>query len=195
MADGARQYVVTVGEDAPRLVTLRFDDTVGGWTIDVDGRRMEVRLDEVDGDGRVRAHVDGRPLELARRRETPEGMTLGPIGAGALMAERDVRVRPAGEVVLRTQRGPGAEHAPESVVRAPTAGVVLAVHAREGQAVRAGEPLVTLEAMKMESTLRSPRDGVVHGIRAGRGEAVRAETTLVEVGDASAPDASDARLH
>lgn len=46
-------------------------------------------------------------------------------------------------------------------VAAPMAGAVSSVAVRVGQRVEAGDPLLTLEAMKMETTLRAPRGGVV----------------------------------
>jgi acetyl-CoA carboxylase biotin carboxylase subunit len=68
---------------------------------------------------------------------------------------------------------------------APMPGLVIAVHVREGQRVRAGEPLMTLEAMKMEHTLRAPHDGVVAALHARAGEQVAAASLLVDVRAAS----------
>ncbi|NKY39754.1 acetyl-CoA carboxylase biotin carboxyl carrier protein subunit, partial [Cellulomonas septica] len=55
-------------------------------------------------------------------------------------------------------RGDGPS-APE--VRAPMPGVVVAVDVATGDEVVAGQPLLTIEAMKMEHRLAAPRDGVV----------------------------------
>ena len=57
-------------------------------------------------------------------------------------------------------------------------GVVLRYSVEEGQTVKAGEPVVVLEAMKMENALPSPTDGVVQklcfasGAKANRGDAL-----------------------
>ena len=57
-------------------------------------------------------------------------------------------------------------------------GVVLRYPVEEGQSVKAGEPVVVLEAMKMENALPSPTDGVVQklcfsqGAKANRGDAL-----------------------
>jgi len=40
-------------------------------------------------------------------------------------------------------------------------GKIIAVNAKAGDSVKAGEPLIIMEAMKMEMTLEAPRDGVV----------------------------------
>lgn len=48
-----------------------------------------------------------------------------------------------------------------------------------GQSVGAGEPLVVLEAMKMEHTMKAPADGVVGGVHAAEGAVVDRRALLV----------------
>ncbi len=64
---------------------------------------------------------------------------------------------------------------------APMPGQVIALLVTEGQAVRAGDPLVILEAMKMEHTIRAPHDGVVAAIHARPGTQVTASAVLLDV--------------
>ena len=49
---------------------------------------------------------------------------------------------------------------------APMPGKIIAVNAKVGDSVRAGDPLIIMEAMKMEMTLEAPRDGVVAEVSA-----------------------------
>ena len=49
----------------------------------------------------------------------------------------------------------------DGTVRSPMPGTVQAVHVTEGQPVTAGQPLVIVEAMKMEHTVTAPLDGTV----------------------------------
>ncbi len=49
---------------------------------------------------------------------------------------------------------------------APMPGKIIAVNTKAGDAVKAGEPLIVMEAMKMEMSLEAPRDGVVAQINA-----------------------------
>lgn len=60
-------------------------------------------------------------------------------------------------------------------------GLVLRVLATVGQAVRAGEPLVVLEAMKMEQTIKTAIEGRVSAIRVKPGDVVSPGQTLVEI--------------
>ncbi len=53
----------------------------------------------------------------------------------------------------------------ELVIKAPIPGLVVKVLAAPGQQVAEGEPLLILEAMKMENELRAPRAGVIHEVR------------------------------
>jgi propionyl-CoA carboxylase alpha chain len=62
--------------------------------------------------------------------------------------------------------------APAGSLLAPMPGLVLRVLAEIGAAVTAGQPLLVLEAMKMEQTVSAPADGVVAELRAKAGEQV-----------------------
>ncbi|HEY1057159.1 MAG TPA: biotin carboxylase N-terminal domain-containing protein [Limnobacter sp.] len=65
-------------------------------------------------------------------------------------------------------------------VAAPMPGKVFAVHVKPGDAVKKGQALVGLEAMKMEHTLTAPKDAVVKAIVHQVGEQVSEGTELVE---------------
>jgi len=66
-------------------------------------------------------------------------------------------------------------------IRAPMPGKVLEVKAKAGQAVKRGEPLVVLEAMKMEHTLAAPRDGIVAEVGATAGTQTAEGVVLVKL--------------
>jgi biotin carboxyl carrier protein len=61
-------------------------------------------------------------------------------------------------------------------------GVVLQVLAVEGARVEAREPLVVLEAMKMETPVLCPFDATVERVRVAEGDRVTAGAVLVELG-------------
>jgi pyruvate carboxylase len=66
-----------------------------------------------------------------------------------------------------------------SHVAAPMPGKVSTVAARKGQPVRAGERLLSIEAMKMETAVYSPRDTVVTEVLVAPGATVEARDLLV----------------
>ena len=58
-------------------------------------------------------------------------------------------------------------------------GVVLKVQVQQGQAVKAGQVLIILEAMKMENEIVAPKDGTVAQIVAAKGATVESGAPLV----------------
>lgn len=74
---------------------------------------------------------------------------------------------------------PKASGAQGSVkVNAPMPGKILSVKASAGQAVKKGEVLMILEAMKMENEVVAPQDGTVASIEVGAGDSVEAGAVL-----------------
>lgn len=67
----------------------------------------------------------------------------------------------------------------EEKVTAPILGTVLSIKVKVGDKVRAGDTLLTVEAMKMENEILAPRDGVVKEIRVSEGQTVNFGDVLV----------------
>ena len=65
------------------------------------------------------------------------------------------------------------------VVKAPMPGTVVNVVVSAGQAVKSGDDLVFIEAMKMETPVKAPQDGTVATIDVAKGEAVDSGKVLV----------------
>ena len=76
-----------------------------------------------------------------------------------------------------------AEPGNEAHVGAPMPGVVSALAVAEGQAVKAGDVLLSIEAMKMETALHAERDGAVSEVLVKAGDQIDAKDLLVVYGD------------
>ena len=73
-----------------------------------------------------------------------------------------------------------AQHG-ESQLTAPMPGTVIKVLVQPGEAVESRQPLVVLEAMKMETPLVAPYDAVVRAVNVKEGEGVTADAVLIEL--------------
>ena len=71
--------------------------------------------------------------------------------------------------------------ASDGALRAPMPGKIVATPAKAGDTVAKGQPVVVLEAMKMEHALVAPFDGVVGEIGVAVGDQVAADTVLAVV--------------
>ncbi|MDR1927065.1 MAG: biotin/lipoyl-binding protein [Oscillospiraceae bacterium] len=76
---------------------------------------------------------------------------------------------------------PAAVAAEGIVIAAPMPGTILSVNVALGDAVKAGQVLAVLEAMKMENEISAPSDGVVKQILTTKGAAVDTDDALVVI--------------
>ena len=98
------------------------------------------------------------------------------------------------------QASPAPQTAPETPVPAPVApaapvatvegtqilspmpGIILSVNVSAGQAVKAGDVLLVLEAMKMENEIVAPSNGVVRQVLVQKGASVDTDDILIDIG-------------
>ena len=64
-------------------------------------------------------------------------------------------------------------------VKAPMPGTIMKINVTPGQAVKKGDVLCVLEAMKMENDISAPQDGVVASVNVQKGASVQTEEVLV----------------
>jgi biotin carboxyl carrier protein len=67
-----------------------------------------------------------------------------------------------------------------NAIKAPMPGLILEINVEVGQEVKENEPLLILEAMKMENSFLSPRDGIIKSIVVQKGMAVDKGQLLIE---------------
>ncbi len=68
-------------------------------------------------------------------------------------------------------------------VKSPLPGVILGVHIKEGDAVKVGTKLLTLEAMKMENNINADKEGIVKSVKVKAGDSVLEGDLLIEIGE------------
>ncbi|MCO6450381.1 MAG: acetyl-CoA carboxylase biotin carboxyl carrier protein subunit [Caldilineales bacterium] len=84
----------------------------------------------------------------------------------------DVNVADERELRLAGGRADLIETGADLTIKAPIPGLVIRVMVGVGDQVEAKQPLVILEAMKMENELRAPRAGIITDVRVKAGESV-----------------------
>jgi propionyl-CoA carboxylase alpha chain len=62
----------------------------------------------------------------------------------------------------------------------PMPGLVRSILVAEGQAVRAGDPLAVVEAMKMENLLRAERDGTIAAVHVREGDVLAVDEAILD---------------
>ena len=101
--------------------------------------------------------------------------------APAPVAAAPVAAAPAAAPAAAAPAAPVVTGAGEAV-NAPMPGNILKVNVQNGQAVKAGEVLVVLEAMKMENEIMAPKDGTVTQVLVSKGSTVDTGAPLVVIG-------------
>lgn len=136
-------------------------------------------IDPVTDDGR-RFHilVDGQSYraELMEANFHQKTFTIKMNGSRYVIQLADIYDQMVERLGLKVASGQAVKDA-----KAPMPGLVLSIAVTEGQEVKAGEPLLILEAMKMENVLKAVADGVVQSIVVKEGSAVDKGQLLVAI--------------
>ena len=138
--------------------------------------------------GQVRRKVD---FVVDGKRVTVAAPEVSETGAHAMrLANGDIAVMADGETFVLRPHDPledaETEGGTDECILSPMPGKIIQVHVKPGQAVRRGEPLIVLEAMKMEHTLTAPRDTVIEAVEAASGDQIVEGAVLVRFeGDAA----------
>lgn len=152
-----------------------------------DGDRTRVVELSPSGNGRYVANVDGAEIELSAESLGPGDLRVtGPGGIAKVQVTRAgdrrfVRFGSLDFVIERVAEGARRRRGGGGGLDAPMPGTVTQVMVAAGDQVTKGQPLVALEAMKMEHVIRAPRDGVVKSVAVAVGEMVNGGVDVVEM--------------
>jgi 3-methylcrotonyl-CoA carboxylase alpha subunit len=166
---------VTTGFRNNRFRDQRHEWKLGTQALTVSYRDLGARRFLVDGGAWRVVERTGAAFEL----EGPDGV----VHRLRVVLDGDAAWvhTAAGDVLLReVPRFPApGDEAVKGGFMAPMPGKVVKVHVKDGDRVTQGQPLLVLEAMKMEQTTSSPTDGVVKHVLVREGEQVTAGHVLI----------------
>jgi pyruvate carboxylase subunit B len=158
-----REFDIALEYHADRLVAT------------VDGQTRQVKVHKL-GDTRSLLLVDNQSLEVDVRSNGRDG------GKIVFMRGREIPVVVEDYSLAQMRKAAGLEAAaaPPSLLKAPMPGLIIDVKVEAGQKIVSGQPLVVIEAMKMENVLKSRTTGKVKAVCVSGGQSVEKGDTLVE---------------
>lgn len=142
------------------------------YKLKINGNDYAVTVNEVD-DNIAEVEVNGTPFKV----EFEKPITKKPAAAVvAKPAAKTGGAAPAAVVAKPAASGSGA------TVTSPLPGVILEVNVKVGDAVKKGQKVMVLEAMKMENVIEATADGTVTAIKVDKGDSVLEGAPLVIIG-------------
>lgn len=92
----------------------------------------------------------------------------------------EVQVKDQFDQLLEKMGMSAASSARINSIKAPMPGLIIDLKVKDGQAVSQNEPLLILEAMKMENVIKSPADAVVKSVKVQKGKSVEKGQVMIE---------------
>jgi biotin carboxyl carrier protein len=152
--------VVQLGEKSYEVRIAESDVEGGSHVLELGGERIAITVMDISSGGM--APVRGTAMSVIGGR-----VTAGPAPAAAGVA------KPAKPAPAIEDTGQG--------VRAPMPGKIVRILVKAGDEVEAGDPVVTLEAMKMENELCAPVGGTVKAVSVQTGDSVEGGQLLIAI--------------
>ncbi|MEO0699979.1 MAG: biotin/lipoyl-containing protein, partial [Pseudomonadota bacterium] len=169
-----------------------FSRVSSEWMVKIGDTRHEVILGDghalVDG-VRIDGHCDWMPGMVEATATDSSGETYGLIverdGAHWVITTHGASTRAlALPLSLAHHESLMIEKEPPDLSKmliCPMPGMLVKLHVEEGETVQPGQPLATVEAMKMENILRAEKDGKIAKVNAAEGESLAVDAVILEL--------------
>ncbi len=136
----------------------------------INGKDYDVVIGEIDGKN-AEVTVNGASYNVELE-NAPAVAEPAPVKAPEAKTEPVAATAPA-PAAAPTGKG--------EPVNSPLPGVIIEVSVKEGQAVKAGQKVAVLEAMKMENEISAQKDGTVTAIHVAKGDSVLEGAAIVTI--------------
>ncbi len=169
------KIAVTIEDQTYQVEVIPNPCVEGEFSVLVDGKPLSVAVPNLDG--------GSEPIEWVVIENRPYDVVLDPdlrwIKAGR--TPRRIRVRDLEPAAPYPEGHVGPLTNGNGRIKAMIPGRVMRVLVQPGERVEAGQPLLVLEAMKMENEIRAPRAGNVRALHVKAGQDVLLNAMLVEI--------------
>ena len=163
-----KYYLEVDGEEHEVELITRL----GELQVKLDGEPVDVRYEEVDRLGQVAIFVGDESFAVSIEGDANEAVVTV-AGHAHQVSIEDERERAAH--AAERERGGGAD------IKSVMPGIVVSVLVSEGDKVEKGQPLLILEAMKMQNEIEAPISGLVSGVHVSEGATVGNGALLVRL--------------
>lgn len=141
----------------------------------INGNEYNVEINSVEGNI-AEVTVNGAAYQVEMDASTSSATTAKTQSVNNTVAEPVEATKTAGaSTSSATAAGAGKP------VTSPLPGVIIEVSVKEGQAVKAGQKVAVLEAMKMENEIQAPADGTVTAVLVNKGDSVLEGAEIVKI--------------
>ncbi|MEL7707175.1 acetyl/propionyl/methylcrotonyl-CoA carboxylase subunit alpha [Citromicrobium bathyomarinum] len=162
------------------------------WVVKIDGRTFEVVLGEggatVDGEW-ITGTTDWQPgMVLAAANGNGENLAIQLRRESSAIWALTTRGKTHKGLAVPARLAPLLDHMIEKeppdlskMLICPMPGLLVKLHVSEGDEVQPGQPLATVEAMKMENILRAEKEGTISSINAAEGDSLAVDEVILEL--------------
>ncbi len=167
----AEDWVVCIGSEQ---MPVSVSAGMASYDVEIGNQRLMLETDWVPGEALFSTLIDDEAMTLQIDRVGPRlQLTHGGVTLEALV----LRPRAAElHALMPVKAAPDLS----KYLLSPMPGLLVSVAVEVGQAVKSGEELAVVEAMKMENLLRAEQDGVVAAIKASPGESLSVDQVILE---------------
>lgn len=155
-----------------REIEILFDSENENKTILINGEEHNFEIQKLPGNA-ISILLDGKS-HIFRIIPNNEGYSIGWSGGEIHASVEDDRDR-----LMKKLLGNHAGSKSRKRIKAPMPGLVVKLLTEVGAEVKKGDPLVIVEAMKMENEIASPSDGVVAEIKVSEKQAVEKDEVMI----------------
>lgn len=139
----------------------------------INGNEYNVEINSVEGN-LADVTVNGASYQVEMENTVAPAAKPAPAQASPAPAQ----ATPAASAAPAPKAAPAGAGKP---VTSPLPGVIIEISVKEGQAVKAGQKVAVLEAMKMENEIQAPADGTVTAILVNKGDSVLEGAEIVKI--------------